>query len=199
MNIIIGLDRIALVIAIIAILPGFAIGFQFVDQKFTTVSSDYKKWEREKEKKEEERIEGLRKEWEKEKKEEERALQEEIEAVIKDYPKHLSQFTSWTPRGPIPKGAIRSSIIAQRKTKKPWLYNRYGEPKIKGYYDIPVGEPIINIGESPNMFDHPSVIWCIIMGFLSATVSFFVVLYGLRGMTRGTKWVALWIIEGFRD
>ncbi|MBE9569187.1 MAG: hypothetical protein IMF11_01050, partial [Proteobacteria bacterium] len=184
MNIIKGIDRIALVIAIIAILPGFGIGFNFINAEFKTVSPEYEKWEEKKQ----ERLENLRtkreKEREKAKKEEEKALQEEIERSIENFEQMAIHMETKRKEG-IRKN-IRSRIIEERKTKRPWLY--------KDYYQIPRYEPKIEIGEPPNQYDYPAVIWCIITGLLSATVSFLVVLYSIRGMTRGTRWFALWII-----
>ena len=42
MNIIKGIDRIALVLAVIIIIPGFIAGWEFTQDKFKTVSAEYK-------------------------------------------------------------------------------------------------------------------------------------------------------------
>ena len=45
MNIIRGIDRIALVLAIIAIVPGFFVGGYYVSEQFSTITPEYKEWE----------------------------------------------------------------------------------------------------------------------------------------------------------
>ena len=49
MNVIRGLDRIVLIIAVIAILPGFVIGFFFVEDEFKAVTPEYQKWKKKRE------------------------------------------------------------------------------------------------------------------------------------------------------
>lgn len=46
---------------------------------------------------------------------------------------------------------------------------------------------------------HPPVLVSVLFGLLSASISFVVVLFGFRGMTRGIKRFSLWIIKGFKD
>lgn len=47
MNIIKGIDRIALIIAIIALFPGFMGGVSFTQEKFKMVTPEYKEWVKE--------------------------------------------------------------------------------------------------------------------------------------------------------
>ena len=49
------------------------------------------------------------------------------------------------------------------------------------------------------MYKHPPVLVSVLFGLLYASISFVVVLFGFRGMTRGIKWFSLWIIEGFKN
>lgn len=48
-------------------------------------------------------------------------------------------------------------------------------------------------------YHYPPTWQCVIASILFASFSFAIVLFGLRGMTRGIRRFALWIIEGFRD
>jgi len=63
------------------------------------------------------------------------------------------------------------------------LLERFGDlPKIKEY----------KVYAPPN--------WqCIIAGIFGAVIAFPVVLFGLRGIIRGTRWFFFWIAEGFKD
>ena len=132
MNVIRGLDRMILVIAIIAVLPGFGLGFGFVREEFKTPTPEYQEYLRE----------GNR---------------------------ENSRFNSLDPYDPYSPAV---GVTLYRPNKSPF----------------------------PEKCYHYQPVWkCIPAGLLSAFLSFVVVLYGFRGLTRGTKWFALWIIEGFRD
>ena len=127
MNIIRGMDRIALVLAIIAILPAFVLGGEIINRTFKSVTPDY---------------EAKYKAWEK---------------------KFGKEWKEWESSGSI---------------------------RMQG-----LGPP-----EPPGIeYNYPPDWQCILGGLLSAFLSFVVVLYSFRGMTRGTRWFALWIIEGFKD
>jgi hypothetical protein len=47
--------------------------------------------------------------------------------------------------------------------------------------------------------NYPPFWQCTIGSILSAAVSFVVVLFGFRGMTRGIRRLSLWITEGFKE
>ncbi len=102
MNIIQGLDRIALVIAILAIIPGFMIGYEVHQEKGRTITPEFK-------------------------------------------------------------------MRAEQATP-------------------PIGASI------PPRYNYPSIWFSILCGTLSAPISFMVVLFGLRGITRGIRWLFLWIV-----
>ena len=48
-------------------------------------------------------------------------------------------------------------------------------------------------------YKHPPFLASVLFGLLYASISFVVVLFGFRGMTRGIKWFSLWIIDGFKN
>ena len=146
MDIIKGLDRIALILAIIAIVPGFAIGFFGVNEMFKSVTPEYKAWEI--------RFEDKRRELEK-------RYSEEVNKYFGENNRELKHF-------PL------SSL---------W-----------------VDEPLRMIEEeAPSIFKYPPIWQRTIGGIFFAPLSFVVVLFGFRGMTRGIKWFSLWIIDGFKN
>ena len=59
------------------------------------------------------------------------------------------------------------------------------------------------IETSPGQIDTPLIWWKVLLymsgSILGAGLSFFVVLFGIRGATRGIKKMSHWIIEGLKD
>jgi len=143
MNIIRGIDRIALVLGIVPFLLGFYLGVHIVHEDFKTVTSKYKVWE----KKYYDRIDQLQQEVKKRSPDADR---------IKDPVYELRSLLMQEENDPILQNIIK---------RKP--------PK---YQDRPPWQRIIG-------------------GLIIASLSFLVVLFAIRGMTRGVKW----IIDGFRD
>jgi hypothetical protein len=129
MNIVKGMDRIALVLATIAILPGFGMGFHVSSEMLTKANPEYYKWEKE--------LGGL------------------------DY--DLQQYA-----------ALQDG----------------------GHWDI---DSEFWLPDPPNKYCFPPTWRCTLWGFVAAPLTFLVVLFGIRGITRGTKWLSFWIVEGFRD
>ena len=148
MNVIKGLDRIAFVIAIIAILPGFILGANITNKALKSVTMEYK---------------AKYKAWEKKFGEE---YKKYTDLVKKEKDREWREY-----------GGARSAPISE------WLRAQGIEPP-----------------EPPREeYNYPPGWQCILARLLSASLSFVVVLYALRGMTRGTRWLAVWIIDGFRD
>ena len=56
---------------------------------------------------------------------------------------------------------------------------------------------------SPSQIDTALIWWKVLLymsgSILGAGLSFFVVLFGIRGVTRGIKKLSLWIMESFKD
>lgn len=146
MNIIRGMDRIALVLAIIAILPGFVLGVNITNEALKSVTTEYK---------------AEYKAWEK-----------KFGDVLRDLEKKDREWE-------------KQQSSTYFKSIPPWEWRR--EQGLE-----PPGPP-------RQRYNYPPAWQCIMGGIASAPLSFLVVLYSLRGMTRGTRWFALWIIEGFRD
>jgi len=136
MNVIRGMDRIALVLGIVAILPGFFLGEQIVHEEFRTVTLEYKLWE----KKHNDRINYLN-----------------------DKAKKLGKRVS----------------------------------PLKEFLGAWADDPILqDLRErKPPKYQYPPPWQRIIGGLIIALLSFLVVLFTIRGMTRGVKW----IFDGFRD
>ncbi len=137
MNVIRGLDRIALVIAVIAILPGFGVGVSFIQENRTTLTPEYE--ERQK------KLEKLKDEGRK-----------TDEVLLREYKLGRSQ-------GHVKKNEEYERILAITKYEYPPAWQYFAG------------------------------------GLLSSLLSFVVVLYGLRGTSRGTSRLLLWIVNGFRD
>ena len=140
MNITKGIDRIALVIAIITIIPGFILGRYITYEEFKTITPEYKKWE----KKYNDRGRYL---YQKNKKT--RMFYSGSLELLRDYPDDIVLKNIWLKRPP------KYQYLPQWK-------------RITG-------------------------------SIVAALISFIVVLFGIRGLTRGIKWFSLWIVEGFKD
>ncbi len=54
-------------------------------------------------------------------------------------------------------------------------------------------------GGAPRKFKHPPVWQSLLVGFVTAGVTFVVVLFGLRFTTRGIKRLSIWVFEGFKE
>ncbi len=124
MNIIKGIDRIALVLAIIAGVLGFFVGGGLISEELRTETPEYKEWKQRE--------------------------QQKIDSA------------------PIIGG---ERIIG--------LLNLEDEPFFK-YQAAPLWKSILG-------------------GVICIPISFIVVLFGVRGATRGIKKFSLWIIAGFKD
>jgi hypothetical protein len=132
MNIIKGIDRIALVVAIVAIVPGALLGGVFVLEVCKTETPEHKAWQ--------EKVEG----W------------YQAEAKLK-----YRSIPLWIP-------------TPGYNPPEEWK-----EPRPKYKYR-PVWQQVLG-------------------GVVAAPLSFFIVLYGIRGAIRGIKWFSQWIIKGFKD
>ncbi len=138
MNIIKGLDRIILMLAIIALVPGFIFGYTVTYNKLTIISPKYE-------------------EWEKKYSERKKYVDQKLE---KKQDKSVASFLS-----------------------------SHRDPVLK---DIEANKP-------NSKYQYPLIWQCAIAGFFGAVITFPVVLFGLRGMTRGIRRLFLWIVEGFKD
>ena len=116
MNIVKGIDRIALVLAIVAIIPGILFGIALSYDTFKTISP-------------------------------------------RNEAKYQEEYQKWS----------QSEGIDRRM-------------------NIPIRQ-----------YTAPSVWQYLIGATISGFVSFAFILYFIRGLTHGTRWLALWIIDGFKD
>lgn len=55
------------------------------------------------------------------------------------------------------------------------------------------------LSRRPAQFNYPPGWVPYIGGIIASLISLIAVLFGIRGATRGIKWVTLWTIEGFKD
>jgi len=129
MNIIKGIDRIALVVAIVAIVPGALLGSLFVFETCKTETPEYKAWQ--------EKVEG----W--------------FQANPNTGRYHFLSLPYFSE---------------EKEWKEPW-------PKYK----------------------YPPIWQKVLGGVVAAPLSFFIVLFGIRGTTRLVIWFATWLVAGFRD
>jgi len=120
MNIKKGMERIALIIAIVAIVPGLFLGVEFVSDKCRTETPEYKAW---------------------------------LKKTEELYP-------NWNNRGNKIRGFLPEEL------EMPWP--PYKDPPI---WQLALGSVVV------------------------ASLSFFIVLFGIRGTTR----LVIWVVGGFRD
>lgn len=171
------------------------------------VSPEYKEWEKEKEKKKQELLEELKSNKEKNIAKERIEFEEEIEQKVdieietlkEAFQKHINisprmTYDDWERK--------RENMISEKKQmlriSNPPLYSRlYGNTITYFPYEI---DKIDNLDDSnrPQYYEYP-VFKPIIAGLISASLTFVVLLVGIRWTSRGTKRLSLWIIEGFKD
>jgi len=145
-----GFDRIAMVIAIIAIIPSFLIGMYITKDKFRTLLPEYKAWEKKLKNREKWLIENS--------KLEHNNFKSEINDWLTEYESQVAGFN-------------------------------LGD---KQYQTIKAMEP-------RNKYKYPSNLECIIGSIVFAIISFAIMLFGIRGITRTIRWFYLWIFEGFKQ
>ena len=191
MNAIRGLDRIALLLAVIAIIPGFLFGMSVVYEAkiFRTVSKEYKAWDQEIE---DDRIK-LTSEYD-------ALTSREIRQIINE--KYQSApADEWRQAIPPPLPHNGPTVLAD-------LTPHY-RPDSVDRDDIAAFIHVHSyklLGSEPLKFQSPSLWKRIIGGLVSASIFFISVLFAIRGSTRGImhlypwiKRLSLWIIGGFKD
>jgi hypothetical protein len=136
MQIIKGLDRIAFVIALVALIPGFVLGAHFVDEKLKSYMPEYAEWTR--------KVDSRRD-----------LLASQSEEQLK------SDFTPQDILEIYLNDEILEQLLANEPTMPTWQV--------------------------------------IFGGLLGSILSFSIIFFGLRGLTRGIKKSSLWIADGFRD
>ena len=139
-----GFDRIAMVIAIIAIIPSFLIGIYNI-KEFRTLSPEYKAWE------------------------------------IK-----LENREKWLTDNFKPTNHKKLSFRDMRAAQMGF------DSDDEEYRNIKAMKPRIK-------YKYPSSFECIMGGIVFALLSFAIMLFGIRGLTRATKWLYLWIFEAFKQ
>ena len=178
MNIIKGLNRISLVIAMLSIVPGFMIGFLGVNNMFKGVAPEYIAWKQ--------RYEDSRRELEKKYSEEFQKIykmkEEEKKNKIEERNKLLQKKFGI--------GREPSEILPWEAKVQPWELT----PHINRYFWVDL--PLQRIEkEKPPLFKYPPIWQRTIGGIFFAPLSFVVVLFSLRGITR----FFVWIVKGFKD
>jgi len=142
-----GFDRIAMVIAIIAIIPSFIIGMDITKDKFRILLPEYKAWEI--------KFEN-RKKW-----------------LIENSKLEHNDFKS---------------------ERNDWLANY-----IEGFNVGDKQYQTIKAMEPRNKYKYPSNFEGIMVSIVFALLSFAIMLFGIRGLTRAIKLLYLWILEGFEE
>jgi amino acid transporter len=135
MNIKKGMERIVLIIAIVAIVPGFILGGTFVLSTCKTETPEHKAWQK--------KVDG------------------------------------WYEANPDWNKEVARGI-------ETWI------PFLDGTPTEEWKEPL------PTHKDPP--IWQVLLGcVVAAPLSFFIVLFGIRGTTWFVMWLVMWVVAGFRD
>ena len=134
-----GFDRIAMVVAIIAIIPSFLIGMEVTKDKFRTLLPEYKAWEI--------KLEN-RKQW--------------LTDNFKPTNHKIDQHDVKTIRN---------------------LHNAF-----MGFDSNDEEYRTIEAMKPRNKYKHPSNFECIIGSMIFALISFAVILFGIRGITRTIRW-----------
>lgn len=189
MSIIKGFNRIALIIGIIAIVPGFLFGYNYTQHTFLIKNPEHKAWVEKNEKKLEKYEKKVLVERDRLIDEYKTLSKKEINSRFeaKNQPHLNSSFR------PLPLDVI--ALIKEENLVK--LTNLDPE-KLMGRYvlmylkDIP--DPVTTVDEPPKHKNRP--FWQgVIGGIILAPISFVIVLFGLRGTIRLFAWTA----EGFKN
>jgi len=138
MNVIKGLDRIFIIIAVVAVVPGFFIGTNSFYELFKSETPEHIEWRRE----------------------------------YDDQRSYMWQkrLKDSEPLGPLNPSPAEDELVMR----------------------------IIKSNE-PRAFNHPPDWLNIIGGFVGSVSSFFIVLFGFKGLAHGIKRLSTWIIEGFKN
>jgi hypothetical protein len=182
-NFIKGFDRIALILAIVSILPSFLLGVEFVDNEFKTISNEYVAWKN----LELEKREQLLNEY--------RALsaEDKLSRINEQYEKAPNQISQDSRRTKLMMLArIQPKKMAEigKITQYPEVYERY----YINLHQVNWYQP-----PAPEKYVYPEKTKTISGGLIFAILSFLIVLFGLRGITRGIKMLSLYVIDGFRN
>jgi len=169
MNIIRGIDRIAIVLALIAMILAFFAGAQHHEQKNTGV------------------IVGLTDEF--------------LSFIKQEYRKEIDhdEFRSLIRR--YGEKRIRSSDAVINIMAKDWPPGTIPFLRLGGNRDDP---PYVFRSKHPevpiNKYKPPPSMWQVLaVGLVYAASSFMVTLFGIRLISRGIKYLSLWIIDGFKE
>ena len=76
-------------------------------------------------------------------------------------------------------------------------YRKKREKREKVLKDDAILQSILS--REPTRYEYLPVWARCVVGIVGILISFVVVLFGIRGATRGIKWISLWIIAGFKD
>ena len=139
-----GFDRIAMVIAIIAIIPSFLIGIYTI-KEFRTLLPEYKAWE----------------------------------TKLENREKWLTDNFKPTNHKPLSFRNMRAESMGFDSDDEEYRNIKAMKPRIK--------------------YKYPSNFECIMGSIVFALLSFAIMLFGIRGLTRATKWLYLWIFEAFKQ
>jgi len=142
-----GFDRIAMVIAIIAIIPTFLIGMDITKDKFRTLLPEYKAWEI--------KLEN-RKKW-------------VIENPKLEHNDFKSERNNWLTQ-------FDSQVAGFNIGDKQYQTIKEMEPR--------------------NKYKYPSNFECIIGSIVFALISFAIMLFGIRGITRTIRWFCHGFLKG---
>lgn len=139
-----GFDRIAMVIAIIAIIPSFLIGIYTI-KEFRTLLPEYKAWE----------------------------------TKLENREKWLTDNFKPTNHKKLSFRDMRAAQMGFDSDDEEYRNIKAMKPRIK--------------------YKYPSNFECIMGSIVFALLSFAIMLFGIRGLTRATKWLYLWIFEAFKQ
>ena len=205
-NFIKGFDRIALILAIVAVLPSFFWGKKFVFHEYKKIAPEYLVWKN----LDSEKKNQLLKEYQalsvdsrliriKEQHEKLVKRAQGNRVIRRDYLHPLTyKFRRRT-------STLKKEITDSRKTstlKKEITEAEKMERYPEAYQDYFVGLHLSNWrvqNPAPKKYKYPDITTCIFGGFIYSILGFLIVFFGLCGLTRSIKMILSWVIAGFKQ
>ena len=170
MNIIKGIDRIALALAVVTLVGTFILGVtDLIDEK--KPNPEYTKWKKEYSG----RVDYLY----------------ERNPTIKPKPRASFLEKRYPDANRLPILGGFGSLIPDKKEQE----------RLAVLQAVMEEDTILqNIKKrEPPKFNDPPIVWVLGLSAAVALISSLIVLFGIRGLTRGTKIFSFWIIDGFKD
>jgi len=180
MNIIKGIDRVTLIMAFLTFPIGFILGFGIAREEYKTISPKYARWEKQLKEKEQQILYSIEKE-------EERKKRERVKEIEEGMPE---KWRNTTMGNQILEARIKDEITIGRIRSGFELAAAIDNAKERAKGMMKQSEP--------PKYEHP-VLLSLGAGLGVGSLYFLVVLFGIRGLSRGIRHLSIWVLNGFRD